>query len=57
MAGKTDEAKGRTKKAAGELTGNKSLADRGRADKAKGKVKKGADKSANKVKKGIRKAS
>jgi len=57
MAGKVDEAKGRTKKAAGELTGNKSLADRGRADKAKGKVKKGADKSANKVKKGIRKAS
>jgi uncharacterized protein YjbJ (UPF0337 family) len=57
MAGKTDEAKGRTKKAAGELTGNKSLADRGRADKAKGKAKKGADKTANKVKQGIRKAS
>lgn len=55
MGGKLDKAKGRTKKAAGELTGNQSLKDRGRADEAKGKVKGGVDKAAEKVKKGVKK--
>ena len=55
MSGKTDKAKGRAKKAAGELTGNQSLKDRGSADKAKGKAKAGVDKAAEKVKKGMRK--
>jgi uncharacterized protein YjbJ (UPF0337 family) len=55
MSGKLDKAKGRTKKAAGELTGNQSLKDRGRADETKGKVKSGVDKAASKVKKGMKK--
>jgi len=57
MSGKIDEAKGRTKKAAGELTDNPSLKDRGRTDRAKGKVKKGADKVAKQTKRGIKKVS
>jgi uncharacterized protein YjbJ (UPF0337 family) len=39
-----DKAKGRAKEAVGALTGDKSLKDRGRADQAKGSVKKAADK-------------
>lgn len=45
MSGKTDEAKGRIKKAAGELTGNKRLKTEGQIDKAAGKVKQGVDKA------------
>ena len=41
-----DEAKGRIKKAAGELTGNKDLKREGDVDKASGKVKKATDKVA-----------
>ena len=55
MSGKLDKAKGRTKKAAGELTGNQSLKDRGRADETSGKVKSGVDKAASKVKQGMKK--
>jgi uncharacterized protein YjbJ (UPF0337 family) len=55
MGGKLDKAKGRTKKAAGDLAGDQSLKDRGRADETKGKVKSGMDKAASKAKKGIRK--
>ena len=48
MGAKSDEAKGRIKEAAGDLTGNKGLKRRGRADRAGGKVKgkigKGIDK-------------
>jgi uncharacterized protein YjbJ (UPF0337 family) len=55
MGGTLDKAKGRTKKAAGDLTGDQSLKDRGRADETKGKVKSGIDKAASKAKKGIRK--
>jgi uncharacterized protein YjbJ (UPF0337 family) len=57
MSGKLDKAKGRTKKAAGDLTGDESLKSRGRTDEAKGKVKSGVDKAASKTKRGIRKAS
>ena len=57
MAGKIDEAKGRAKKAAGELANDQSLKDRGRVDRGKGKVKRGADKAAKKTKRGIRRAS
>lgn len=39
MGAKSDEAKGRIKEAAGDLTGNKALKRRGRADRAGGKVK------------------
>ena len=56
-SGNIDEAKGRAKKAAGELTGNASLKDRGRVDRGKAKVKRGADKVAGKAKKGIRRAT
>ena len=37
--GKTDQAKGRIKQAAGDLTGNKDLKREGKADEAAGKVK------------------
>jgi len=44
MAGKMDQAKGRVKKAIGELTGNQKLKNEGTIDKASGKIKKGVDK-------------
>jgi uncharacterized protein YjbJ (UPF0337 family) len=50
MSGKIDEAKGRAKKAAGELANDQSLKDRGRIDRGKGKVKRGVDKAARKAK-------
>ncbi len=37
--GTTDEAKGRTKEALGDLTGNQELKDEGKVDRASGKVK------------------
>ncbi|HWK16320.1 MAG TPA: CsbD family protein [Solirubrobacteraceae bacterium] len=37
--GKIDEAKGRAKQAAGDLTDNDSLKDEGRVDRAAGSVK------------------
>lgn len=39
MSGKTDEAKGRIKEAAGVLIDNKSLRKEGRLDQAVGKAK------------------
>ena len=42
-----DKAKGRAKEAAGALTGDKSLKNKGRADQAKGSVKTDADKVSN----------
>jgi len=49
MAG-TDEAKGRAKRAVGELTGDDELKREGTIDKATGKAKDGADKVADKAK-------
>jgi uncharacterized protein YjbJ (UPF0337 family) len=40
----TDEAKGRVKEAAGNLTGDKDLKNEGKADKASGKLKESIDK-------------
>jgi len=57
MSGKVDKAKGRVKKAAGELTDDKSLKDRGRTDEAKGKLKGGIDRAAEKAKAGIKRGS
>ncbi|MBS1861180.1 MAG: CsbD family protein [Actinobacteria bacterium] len=54
MSGKIDKAKGRAKKAAGDLAGDQSLKDRGRTDEAKGKAKRGLDKATSKVKKGMK---
>jgi uncharacterized protein YjbJ (UPF0337 family) len=39
-----DKVKGRAKEAAGALTGDKSLKNEGRADQAKGAIKKAFDK-------------
>jgi uncharacterized protein YjbJ (UPF0337 family) len=39
MGAKSDEAKGRIKEAAGDLTANKGLKRRGRADRAGAKLK------------------
>ena len=38
-SGKSDEAKGRVKEAAGVLTGDKKLQREGKADQAAGKIK------------------
>jgi uncharacterized protein YjbJ (UPF0337 family) len=57
MGGRVDDAKGRAKKAAGELANDPSLKDRGRIDRARGGVKKGVDKAARKAKRGVRRAS
>jgi uncharacterized protein YjbJ (UPF0337 family) len=56
MAGKMDKAKGRTKKAVGELTDDENLKSRGRADKAKGKAKSGIDTATKKAKRAIKRA-
>jgi uncharacterized protein YjbJ (UPF0337 family) len=56
VGGKIDKAKGRAKKAAGELAGDENLKSRGRTDSAKGKAKSGIDSAAKKVKRGIKRA-
>jgi uncharacterized protein YjbJ (UPF0337 family) len=48
--GKVDKAKGRAKKAAGDLTDNQSLKNEGRVDKAAGKTKEKVGDTADKVK-------
>jgi uncharacterized protein YjbJ (UPF0337 family) len=45
-----DDAKGRVKEAAGNLTGDDELKREGKADQAAGKAKHGIDKATNKVK-------
>jgi uncharacterized protein YjbJ (UPF0337 family) len=47
--GKKDKAKGKTKEALGNLTGNDGLKREGKADQAKGTVKGAVNKVANKV--------
>ena len=42
-----DKSKGRVKEAAGALSGDRSLKNRGRADQAKGSVKNAVDKVAD----------
>jgi len=44
-----DKATGRIKEAAGALTGDEDLKNRGRADQAKGSIKKAVDKVADKL--------
>lgn len=48
-----DEAKGRVKEAAGDLTGDKDLQREGKTDQAAGKAKEGIDEAADKVKDAI----
>ncbi len=45
-----DEGKGRVKEAAGSLTGDESLKNEGKGDRAKASVKDGVDKAADKAK-------
>lgn len=45
----TDEAKGRVKEAAGNLTGDKDLKNEGKLDQAEGKIKEGVDNLADKA--------
>jgi uncharacterized protein YjbJ (UPF0337 family) len=54
MGGKTDIAKGRIEEAAGVLTGNDKLRNRGKTDQAVGQVKQAAKKVIDKVAKNIR---
>jgi uncharacterized protein YjbJ (UPF0337 family) len=53
--GSGDQAKGRLKKAGGELTGDDSLKREGEVDKASGKVKDAVGGTADKVKDALRK--
>jgi uncharacterized protein YjbJ (UPF0337 family) len=52
--GDKDEAKGRVKEAAGSLTGDDSLKDEGKVDRASGTVKDKVGDAADKVKDTIR---
>ena len=55
MAGAADKAKGRVKKAVGELTGNEDLKREGDIDKASGKVKDVTQKIADKAREAVQK--
>jgi uncharacterized protein YjbJ (UPF0337 family) len=48
--GKMDEAKGRVKEAAGDVTGDESLKDEGKVDRATGTVKDKVGDAGDKVK-------
>ena len=50
MSGEADKAKGRTKEAAGALTGDRSLKNEGKVDQAAGDVKEAVGDVADKVK-------
>jgi len=52
-SGKSDEAKGRVKEAAGVLTGDKKLERKGKADQAAGKVKQAVEKVKKKAEEAI----
>ena len=52
--GTMDEAKGRAKEAAGDLTGDQDLKDEGKVDRASGKVKDAIGGAANKLKSVLR---
>jgi uncharacterized protein YjbJ (UPF0337 family) len=54
MARNIDEAKGRAKRAAAELTGDEKLRREGTVDKTAGKAKETADKAADKAKRLIK---
>jgi uncharacterized protein YjbJ (UPF0337 family) len=55
MASNMDEARGRAKRAAGELTDDDKLKREGTVDKAAGKAKESVDKAAGKVKQVLQK--
>lgn len=53
MSGQTDEAKGRVKKAAGELLDDDEMRSDGERDEQAGKAKQAVDRAAEKVQEGI----
>lgn len=53
--GTMDDAKGRTKEALGDLTGNQELKDEGKVDRASGKAKDAVGAIADKAKRLLRK--
>lgn len=53
MEGKIDEAKGRVKEAAGDLTDDDDLKREGKLDQAGGKVKEAAGTAKDKVEEGV----
>jgi uncharacterized protein YjbJ (UPF0337 family) len=53
MGEKTDEAKGRVKEAAGDLTGDKDLEREGKMDQAGAKVKEKTGKAVDKTKEAL----
>ena len=55
MAEKFDQAKGRVKEAAGDLTNDKDLEREGKVERASGKVKEKVGEAAEKVKKVVTK--
>ena len=57
MSGKTDEVKGRIKKAVGVLIGNDKLREEGKTDQAVGKVKQVAEKAVEEVKEAVKKVT
>jgi len=56
MAGKTDQMKGKTKEAIGDLVGNKDLKSEGKADRQAGEAKEKVGKVEEKVEEVIDKA-
>jgi len=54
MAEKLDKAKGRTKEAAGDLTGRGDLKRKGKVDRASGSVKEKVGDAADKAKDAVR---
>ena len=55
MAGEVDKAKGRVKKAVGELTDNEDLKREGEIDQARGNVKEVTQKVADKARQAVHK--
>ena len=49
-----DDAKGRVKEAAGDLTGDRELKQEGKVDQAVGRVREGVEGAADKIKHAIR---
>lgn len=56
MSGKSDQVKGRTKEAAGILTGNEDLESEGKADRRTGEAKENVERAKDKVDEVIDKA-
>jgi uncharacterized protein YjbJ (UPF0337 family) len=55
MSGKAEEIKGRIKEAVGDLTDDQDLKDSGKADKAAGKLKQGAERLIDKARDMVKK--